>query len=396
MAVLHIVQFSLPEVHSGYTLRTQAIVRAQKALGLDPLVLTSPRHPGQAEHDQEGVLHYRCTPERPSRTVWARDARRVRALRDRIVQIAGERGDVRVLHAHSPVLCGMAALRAARGLGLPVVYEVRGLWEEAIAGSGPLGRFGPRYLLARALESRVCRRAEAVVTISKGLEREFAARGVPNDRIHLVPNGVDIETFAPRSPAPGWRASLGLSEGPLILYLGAIRRYEGLEVLLDAFGVLRKHSPTSQLLLVGEGEDRGRVAARAAALGPGVRLLPPVPHSSVPEYYAGADIIAYPRLSTRATELVTPLKPLEAMAMGKAIAASDVGGLREILTDGETARLFRAGSVDGLADALLDLLSDEGERRRLGEAARRLAQERFDWPTVAGRYVEVYRAVGGP
>jgi glycosyltransferase involved in cell wall biosynthesis len=331
-------------------------------------------------------MHYRSGPEPTTRLVWLRDRARVRALARRIRDIAKERGDVNLLHAHSPVLCGMAALQAGRALGLPVVYEVRGLWEEAMA------RRRLRYRLARAMETGVCRQASAVVTISDGLKREFVSRGIPEAKIHLIPNGVDSEQFQPVAADPRWRAERGLNAGPLLLYLGALRDYEGVDLLFDALPRIRGRFPAAKLAVVGDGEAKHAFAERARALGQAVALLPPVPHSEVKQCYASADIVLYPRRSTRATELVTPLKPLEAMAMGKPIVASDVAGLRELLTDGETARLFPAGSAAALADAVTELLANGPLRSRLGDSARQAAREQRDWRIIVPRYRDVYAA----
>lgn len=388
MAVLHIVQFALPETSSGYTIRTAAVLKQQSALGLGPVVLTSPRHPAASECIHEGVMHYRSGPDPATRLVWLRDSIRVRALARRIEEIARARGDLSLLHAHSPVLCGMAALRAGRALGLPVVYEVRGLWEEAMPRHWSL-----RYRMARAMETRVCRRADAVVAISEGLQREFVSRGVPETKVYVISNGVDAEQFRPVAADPGWRAERGLADGPILLYLGALREYEGVNLLLDAMPRVRERFPSARLVIVGDGEARPVLAERARGMGDAVALLPPVAHAEVRGWYAAADLILYPRRSTRATELVTPLKPLEAMAMGKAIIASDVGGLRELLTDGQTARLVPAGSVTALAEAIIELLADEPLRARLGERASRWAREQRDWRVIVPRYREVYAAV---
>lgn len=394
MAILHIVQYSLPQLLSGYTVRTQAIVSQQKDFGLDPIVVTSPRHPSGEDEAVEGVQHYRCKPERASRAVWRRDWGRVRALAARIEEVVEARDDVRILHAHSPVLCGLAALRAGRRLGLPVFYEVRGLWEEAIARgwSHPGGWL--RYWAARAAEKRVCNQANRAIALCEGLRQEFIARGVSEGHIEVITNGVDPQAFSPREVEPGWRAKRGLAEGPLVLYLGAMREYEGMELLLDAFPAVRERHVGAQLVLVGQGEARKQVTLRAGIAGDSVALQPEVPHAEVADYYAAADVVVYPRLSTRATERVTPLKPLEAMAMGKAIVASDVGGLRELLTDGETARLFEAGSAAALAEACIELLADGPARQRLGTRAREVAVERFDWRRTVLGYMEVYREAG--
>ena len=386
MAILHIVQFALPEISSGYTIRTSAVLGEQQHLGLDPIVLTSPRHPGAANAVVEGVMHYRSGPDPATRLVWLRDSIRVRALARRIQEIARERDDVRLLHAHSPVLCGMAALRAGRALGLPVVYEVRGLWEEAMAGRSL------RYRLARAMETRVCRQAGAVVAISEGLKREFVSRGVPAMKVHVIPNGVDTDAFQPTPPDPQWRAAHRVGDGPVVLYLGALRDYEGIDLLFDALPRIRDRFPAVRLVVVGDGEARQALADRARGIGDSVVLLPPVPHSGVKQCYAAADVVAYPRRTTRATELVTPLKPLEAMAMGKPIVASAVGGLRELLTDGQTARLFTAGSATALADVVAELLADGALRSRLGETARQVAREQRDWRMIVPRHRDVYAA----
>ncbi len=146
--------------------------------------------------------------------MWLRDARRVRHLADRVVDLVQERGDVTLLHAHSPVLCGLAALRAGRELGMPVVYEVRGLWEEAMR------RGSPRYRLARAMETKLCREADAVVAISQGLRREFISRGVPQAKVHVVGNGVDLREFNPDLAPRDWRERCGFGAEPLGPVLG--------------------------------------------------------------------------------------------------------------------------------------------------------------------------------
>jgi PEP-CTERM/exosortase A-associated glycosyltransferase len=393
VAILHIVQYSLPEVSSGYTFRTHAIAMEQRSRGLGPIVATSPRHPGAGETELDGIPYLRCQPEQPARSPWLRDLRRVRTLATRIVEIAADRGDIRLLHAHSPMLCGMAALRAARRLGLPIVYEARGLWEEAIAERAAGRRLHPRYLLARAFELRVCRQASAVVAISEGLRGHLISRGLPAEHVWVIPNGVDAGAFAPRTPPPGFRRSLGLGEGPLVLYLGALRRYEGLETLLDAWPTITARVPTAHMVIVGDGEHRSRIGERAKTLAPSVVILPPVPHDAVGDFYAAADVVVYPRLSTPATEIVTPLKPLEAMAMGKAILASDVGGLRELLTDGGTARLVRAGSPAALAETCVELLSDAELRDRLGRRAREHVIAHHQWRQVGERYCDLYASV---
>mgnify|MGYP005841801957 CR=1 FL=1 len=394
VAILHITQFSLPEITSGYTLRTHAIATGQRARGLDLVVLTSPRHPSAQEAILDGVPYLRCHPERGGESLWRRDLRRVRELAACILDIASSRGDIALVHAHSPVICGLAALRAAGRLDVPVVYEVRGMWEQAIVEHARLRSLDLRYRVARALEMRVCHRANAVVAICEGLRRHLVGRGLPASRVQLMPNGVDTGVFAPRAATAASARALGIGDGPLVLYLGAIRRYEGLEVLLDAWPSVAARVADARLVVVGEGEERARIAARVQLLSPAAMMLPPVAHGAVGDYYAAAELVVYPRLSTPATEAVTPLKPLEAMAMAKAIVASDVGGLRELLADGETARLVPPGSAPALAEACVRLLSDPEQRRRLGANARARVVGHHQWVQIVERYLDLYRSLG--
>lgn len=392
MAILHIVQYSLPEIIAGYTLRTQAVVAHQHRLGWDPVVLTSPRHPRAEPVAVDGVPYLRCEPEAGGASPWLRDFRRVRHLAARICEVVAQRGDIRLLHAHSPVLCGMAAMRAAARTGLPVVYEVRGLWEEALAArraSGPGA--GLRYHLARWLETGVCRRAQAVVTISEGLKREFVARGIPAHRIQVVGNGVDLSLFQPTSPPAGWRQDHGLGEGPIILYLGALREYEGVYILARAFPEIKALHPSAHLVVVGGGEEEANLRAALASQAD-AHLSGPVPHELVRDYYAAADLVVYPRLSTRPTELVTPLKPLEALAMGKPIVASTVGGLRELLDGTGAVSWVPPGDARALARACAHLLSEADLRQEMGRRAREAAAA-FTWEQVVARYQGVYEAV---
>ena len=239
----------------------------------------------------------------------------------------------------------------------------------------------------------MCRSADSVVAMSEGLRRDLQHRGIRGDKITVVPNGVDTEAFAPREASAQERSGLGLPDGPLVLYLGAVRQYEGVDVLLRAIGSVRARMPQARLVIIGAGEATQQIASLAADCGEGVTVRPAVPHESVADFYAAADVVVYPRLSTRVTELVTPLKPLEAMAMAKAIVASDVGGLREILTDRTTARLVPPGSAETLAGAIVELLEDDSERRRLGEAARRTVSRGSTWRQVVKRYMKVYESV---
>ncbi|MEO0030803.1 MAG: hypothetical protein RIS94_561 [Pseudomonadota bacterium] len=395
--VLHVLDHSLP-LHSGYTFRTRAILKAQQGLGLEVRGVTGLRHaalPAPAEPEEVDGLIFHRTPGTAEGPPLLREWREVSALADRIVQVAKEwRPDV--LHAHSPALDGLAALRAGRRLGLPVVYEIRAFWEDAAVGNGTGREGSPKYWLTRQLENHVVSRADAVVTICNGLLEDLVARGTPRDRITVMPNGVDLDLFGtPLERDPQLAADLNLGEGPVIGFLGSFYPYEGLDDLIAAMPAIVAGVPGTRLLLVGGGpaEDALRAAAATSPAAEAIRFVGRVPHHQVDRYYALADVVCYPRKAMRLTELVTPLKPLEAMAQGKLVAASAVGGHRELIEDGRTGTLFPPDDPAGLARAMVALLSDRAGWAVRRADARAFVEASHDWACNARRYLRVYQTV---
>jgi glycosyltransferase involved in cell wall biosynthesis len=168
--------------------------------------------------------------------------------------------------------------------------------------------------------------------------------------------------------------------------------------LLRAFAQLRATIPAARLLLVGDGDMDGALRAEVRRLQLDASVIMPgrVPHAEVQRYYAVCDVLVYARRSGRATELVTPLRPLEAMAMGKPVVASDVGGLRELIRHAETGLLVRSDDPDALATVLTQVATDAALRRRLGATARRFATEERDWSRLASVYAAIYDRLLGP
>jgi PEP-CTERM/exosortase A-associated glycosyltransferase len=303
-----------------------------------------------------------------------------------------------LLHAHSPALNGLAALRAARWSGIPLVYEVRAFWEDAAADHGTSREGGLRYRLTRALETHVLKRATAVTTICEGLRGDIVARGIPGRKVTVIPNAVDIERFSVGGrPDPARQQQLGL-EGKMVLgFIGSFYAYEGLALLLQAMPEILERAPDTCLLLVGGGPQEQHLKEIAAATGLQDRVVftGRVPHDEVQDYYNLVDIFVYPRLSMRLTDLVTPLKPLEAMAQGRLVLASDVGGHRELIRPGETGQLFSAGSSEDLQRAVLGMLRDRTGWQTQREAGRRFVESERTWVASVARYRDVYAAALG-
>ena len=236
-----------------------------------------------------------------------------------------------ILHAHSPVLDALAGLAVARRRRLPLVYEIRAFWEDAAVGNGTGTAGSARYRATRALESWACRRADAIAVICEGLRGDLIARGLPRDKIIVSPNGVDLGLFGqPLARDSALAEELGLAGAEVIGFIGSFYDYEGLDDLIAALARLVAVRPKARLLLVGGGpmEAALRAQAERSPVAAAIRFVGRVPHQQVERYYSLVDILAYPRKRMRLTDLVTPLKPLEAMAQGKLVAASDVGGHR--------------------------------------------------------------------
>jgi PEP-CTERM/exosortase A-associated glycosyltransferase len=391
--VLHVLDHSLP-LHSGYTFRTRAILKAQQTHGIEVRGITGLRHTaeGPAAEGVDGLTFHR-TAGAASGPAGLREWREIGRLAAAIDALC-EQWRPDVLHAHSPALCGQAALKVAGRRGIPLVYEIRAFWEDAAAGNGT-GREGSlKYRLTRALESHVVAGADAVVTICDGLRRDLIARRIDPARITIMPNGVDLELFGtPSAKDPALAAELGLEDGAVIGFIGSFYDYEGIDDLIAAMPALIARQPDVRLLLVGGGprEAALRAQAEASPAAAAIRFAGRVPHDQVERYYALADIMAYPRKKSRLTDLVTPLKPLEAMAQGKLVAASDVGGHRELIDQGRTGTLFAPDDPAACAEALADLLAKRPLWPAYRDAGRRHVEARHDWARNAKRYQDVYQ-----
>jgi PEP-CTERM/exosortase A-associated glycosyltransferase len=400
MRILHILDHSIP-LHSGYTFRTRAILEQQRAMGWETFHVTGTKQ-GRSDEaiEQVGELSFyrsRSSPGTLQRLPVLNQLAVVSDLQRRLAEVIPE-VQPDLLHAHSPALNGLAALRAARAFGIPVIYEVRAFWEDAAADHGTSREGGLRYRLTRALETHVLKRASAVTTICEGLRGDIVARGIPGQRVTVIPNAVDIERFPMGGrPDPARQEQLGLAGRAVLGFIGSFYAYEGLALLLQAMPGILQAAPDTRLLLVGGGPEELRLKQLCAAAGlqDSVIFTGRVPHDEVQDYYNLVDIFVYPRLSMRLTDLVTPLKPLEAMAQGRLVLASDVGGHRELIRPGDTGQLFSAGSREDLQRAVLEMLNHREGWQAQREAGRRFVETERTWQASVARYRAVYAAALG-
>lgn len=396
MKILHILDHSLP-LHSGYTFRSQNIFRAQRNRGWNPVILTSPKHeeswkgPRQEKEEIGDFSYYRTGALSRTSFPVEVELRQMAALARRILKVAKiENPDL--IHAHSPVLNAVPALWAGRKLGIPVVYEIRAFWEDAAVDHKTYSENSWKYRLVRFIETLVCRRTHHVAVLCNGLKNDLVKRGIPPQKITPVFNGINPDDFKPSSPDSRFLSQWNLSGKKVIGFIGSFYRYEGLDLLVNAFSNITARNPDVVLLLVGGGEMEKELKEQVNRLNIADRVVMPgrIPHERIPGVYALVDILAYPRYSMRLTDLVTPLKPLEAMAMGKALVASNVGGHKELIRHNETGILFPAGDSKALAAVLEQLLHDEALCRRLQSQGATWVRKNHTWERTTSVYQEIY------
>jgi len=403
--ILHVVTNALPYVSAGYTMRTHRIATAQRELGLDPQVVTSWGWPALQgfvaalpEEQLDGVTYHRLLPDGPIPA--ASDARLARAV-DATTHLT-RRIRPALLHAASDHRNGTVALAVRDRTGLSVVYEVRGFLEDtwlARLGTGA-GRTAavdsPRYELAKARETAVMRAADAVVTLSETMRAEIVARGVPDERIVLAPNAVDSALLTARPDGLAFRREHGVPADAIVAgSVSTLNAYEGFGTLVAAAAQLHEAGTPVHVLLVGDGPDWAALRAQAEALGLAAHVTLPgrVPPDQALAAHAALDMFVVPRTDARVTRLVTPLKPVEAMALGRPVVASQLPALAELLGAG-TGVLVPPDDPAALAKALAELRDDPGLRQRLGSAGRELVAASRTWERIARTYVELYERLG--
>ena len=401
MKILHVLDHSIP-LHSGYTFRTLSILREQRKLGWETFHITSPKQINcqVSQEDVDGWHFYRTLPvpsrlsKLPGLNQWAS----MKRLEARLLEVATVLRP-QIIHAHSPVLNATPAVNVGRKLGIPVVYEVRAFWEDAAVDHGTTTEGSLRYRLTRRLETAALHKVSHVFTICEGLRSEIVARGIPEGKVTVIPNAVDIHSFEPGGePDSALKAKLELSSATVVGFIGSFYAYEGLDLLLDALPLILRHRPEVRLLLVGGGPQDAALKARAQSLGLADKVVftGRVPHDQVQRYYDLIDVLAYPRHSMRLTELVTPLKPLEAMAQGRVLVASDVGGHKELIRDGQTGVLFKAGSAEALALAVVNLIANGNQWPAIRKAGRAFVETERNWTASVAKYRSVYASLAGP
>ncbi len=394
MRIVPVMDHSVPGT-DGYAIRAKYLLEAQAKAGHQVTVLTSPSQGAIAAEQSIDGVHYRrshYTDFQSSVVKWGgKQFVFGSAIGHRLSQLLDEQ-PFDIVHAHTPFTVARPALAQARKRGLPFVYEKRNLWEESARARGKRSGRWPFFQLAKAMDSFVTRHADAVCVITEALKRRTVEVGVEQARIFVVGNGVDTEAFQPVEAAPELRQRC-LSGGDYVLgFVGSFFKFEGLPLLVRAFEQVHTDYPGARLVLVGDGEDHASVQALVSQLelDDVVWLTGRVPHAQVESFYASMDALVYPRLRSELTELISPLKPLEPMAMARCVVGSDVGGIRELIQHGQSGLLFEADSIASLVEQLRGLLSRRIDAASLGRRARERMVAVRQWKHMASVYDMAY------
>jgi glycosyltransferase involved in cell wall biosynthesis len=400
--VLHLVNDALPTTSAGYTIRTHEIAVAQKADGLDPHVVTRCGFPvtqgtldGRRLVMLDGIPYHRLLP-------WRMPGRKDKATSLGLEKAARLTEHVKpsVLHAASNYANAMIALAIGKSHGLPVVYEVRGFWEDTWLSRHPDSETmasSELYRRNRDLETWCMLAADLVVTLGEAMRDEIVARGVPAEKVLIVPNAVSGEFLRPLPDAGALRKELGIAPNEHVVgVVSSLVPHEGIGTLLEATRLLKDRGLAVRALIVGDGPERAALQRQAAELGLGEAAIftGRVPAAKVREFHALLDVFVVPRTPDRVCQLVTPLKPVEAMASGLCVVTSEVKALAEIIKPDVTGALTIPQDPVALADSLELLVCSPDIRRKLGDNAREWVARDRTWAHNAARYRDAYARLG--
>jgi PEP-CTERM/exosortase A-associated glycosyltransferase len=402
MSVLHVLNTSIPYLNNGYGIRSQNIISHQKKRGLVPVIITRPGFPngirkGKIKTSKElmveihdGIKYYRALPNLIKRFSPEKDYIRSYA---QIIEKVIEKESIEIVHAASNYVIGLSGLLAARQTRKPFVYEVRGFWELTTVSKEPDFKNSDEYRLAQKLETFLCQQADHVTVISQGLKNELISRRIEETKISVVPNGVDCSRFRPLIRDMDLVSKYALAGKFVIGYIGSITKYEGLQRIISILPVLLQKHQHICLLIAGEGKYLNELKKLAAdnQLDEQVIFAGKIDYTEVERHYSLFDLCIFPRIEDEVTHLVTPLKPLEAMACGKAVIGSDLDAMREMIIQGKNGLLYDHTEQD-LMNKVLQVIEDSELRIKLGRQAREWVEENREWSAIVQQYEEIYQS----
>lgn len=413
LTAVHLLTNSLPATQSGYTLRTHRLLQSlvQNRV-LNVLAFTRIGYPvaigslGASATAQVDAINYRRI--LPARLAKTHPQRLVQWVREVAQQVLAETqpNQPRVVHTTTNYPNALAAAALARTLGAPWVYEVRGIMEETWASNKKTAaaraeaESSERFALIRARETQLMRQADHVITLSSVMKEQLIQRGIAPGHITVVPNAVNDSLLERNLTPQGAREQLGLAQsGFWVGSVSSLVDYEGFDTLLRAVALARQAGRDVRVLLAGDGVMRGKLQDLANELGLGenaVFLGKVAPEQAFVAHQA-LNAFVVPRKNVKVAQSVTPLKPIEAMALGRAVIASDIPPLAELVHN-DVARpaglLAEAENPASFARAIEQLMDNSKLANQLVRNGKELARTRT-WAHNAHTVQSVYQQVLG-
>lgn len=408
MKILHILAHSYPYL-TGYSIRTHYILLTEQRLGIDAIAVTYPDKffSYMTKDTIEGITYHHINIKNNFLLTLSiiRLIYTMHQFKNKVKNlIQNIKPDI--IQSHSPWIVGLAGLSLSKFYRIPFIYEVRGLWEETELAlnkdRGIIAYYHSKIwaYISKFIDNFILKRADAVVVISQGLKRDIIKRRlrrlkIDHAKIFVVKNGVDTSLFYPIEKDMAILDDLKIKNEVVIGYISSIRKIEGLDFLIKA--VKKLNQKNIKVIIVGDGDERKNLEllVKKLNLEDTVIFVGKVPHNEIRRYYSIIDIFVIPRTKDYVCQVVTPLKPLEAMAMGKCLLISNVGGLTELVNNKETGMVFEAENIEDLSTKLVYLIENKNIREELAESALSWVKKERDWIKLVETYTDIYKEVYG-
>lgn len=399
-SVLHLVTNCLPHTQAGYTFRTQSILTAQLDAGINAFAVTRYGYPinegkfftgktSQLKSDasEKTVAYHHLIPKGFASRYELENAAKYASILVQKLRPA-------VLHAATDFVNGEIASAVAMATDLPFAYEVRGFLEQSwLAKNERNSVDSPFYQEFLSREIAVMQQANAITTLSETMKSEIVKRGIDSNKIYLTPNAVSDDLLMMNKSASQARLEIGVSELPTFGIISTLYSFENTSLLIAALEELESSGRSAQLLIIGDGPDLAALKDKAykSRVKDRIYFFGRIPNNKIPTYYQALDVFCVPRTRSRVTELVTPLKPIEAMALNRPVLASNLPAMAELITTGETGLLIEPDSLSALTNSLDRLLYDSHYRISLARNAKDWVATNRTWSQVAQTYRQVYQ-----
>lgn len=409
-SILYHASQSMPHTSSGYAIRTHGLISALINHNFDVQAVLRFGYPldrkdftkqtiNEQEEIENVIYHFSHTNRENSSITPYHDVYNFTILEEYLDKATesliarAKKIQPKIIHSASNFVVGMAGAKAAKALGIPSIYEIRGFWHLTQSTKRKGYQGSDHYNLTERLEIETAKASDHVFTITNALKNILIENGVSSDKISVLPNAVDPTKFNLNPKDKKLEKELEFENKVVIGYVGSFVNYEGLDILLEACSILyKKLGDCFRLLLVGDGAmmQSLRRSVRFLQLEDIVKFTGRVSHDEVQRYYSLIDIAPLPRKGLRVCELVSPLKPFEAMGAGKVLITSSVEALAEIVKDGETGFVFEKDNMQDLADKLELTITNQDLRNEIGLNAHNWVKETHSWEVISQRVIDIY------